>query len=294
MARRKLPPLNALVTFEEVVRRRSCSLAAAKLGSTQSAVSKQIRSIEEFVGLPLFARTSLGMIPNEAGAQLIDDVQPLLDALEHAIDRASQEAKHRKVVIVRVLSTLCNQWLFPRMKDFIARHPDIDIQFSTLRIDTRDRGTSELEILFGSGPWLDCDSAPLVGRKCILIAPPSTSPDLSFAELIGLPRIVHAQARDAWSDFFACRKAVDPYEMNPVSTYDIYQVMLSAVQIGMGIALVPLCLVEEELARGEVFNPGGLSYESKQFYHVIVPHRARPLSEPAQILHKWLLSHAEP
>ncbi len=293
MTRRKLPPLNALSTLEEVAIHRSCSDAAAHLGLTQSAVSKQVQTMERFIGLPLFSRVKGGLIPNAIGERLLADIQPLLNEMERIFDRASREATNRRVVIVRALPMFADKWLLPRLRDFFAAYPDIDIQFSTFVMNTPfDRGGAEIEILFGSGPWLGADSTLLAGGECVLIAPPGTDPETPLEDVLRLPRIVHAQAREAWQEFSEATGVQVPSERGVSPTFDVYQVLVKAVHIGMGIALVPRCLVIAELEQGLVVNPGGYAFESRLAYHVLVPHRAKPLSLAARTLHDWILACA--
>lgn len=294
MPRRNLPPLNALSTFVEVASRRSCSEAGLHLGLTQSAVSKQVQTMENFVGLPLFSRTKGGLVPNAIGARLLGDIKPLLEEMERVCDRASREATNRKVVIVRVLAMVADRWLLPKLGKFFAEHPDIDLQFSTFLVTSEfDRGGAEVEMRFGTGPWLDADSTPLLGRDRILIAPPGTPHDLPLEKLLTMPRLIHAQSPDVWSEFFAAHEIAPPEDKGLPMTFDISQVLIRSVRVGMGIALLPRIFVEDELARGELVNPGSCSYESRQGYHLAIPHRARPLSNAAQTLHDWIKAQAQ-
>lgn len=293
MPRRLLPPLNALSIFEEVATRHSCSEAATNLGLTQSAVSKQIQAVERFIGLPLFSRSKGGLIPNAIATRLLGDLRPLLDEMERVCDRASREVTNRKVVIVRVLAMLADRWFLPRLGDFLARNPNIDIRFSTFLVTSEfDRGGAEIELRFGTGPWLDGESIPLLGRDRVLIAPPGTPPDTPLTDLLKRPRLVHAQSPDIWNEFFTHLGIIAPAAAGLPLSFDVMQVLVRAVRIGMGVALVSRVFVEEELARGDLVNPGGLGFESRSGYHLVVPHRARPLSQAAEVLHDWILAQA--
>lgn len=294
MSNRNLPSLQSLLTFEEVALRRSCSEAALHLGLTQSAVSKQIEKIERFIGLPLFNRLKGGLVPNAVGARLLGDLQPVLDHLERVCDRASREATNRKVVIVRALAMFSDRWFLPKLPAFFAENPDIDIQFSTFLLNSEfDRGGAEVEIRYGAGPWLDGDSMFLAGSRCVLIAPPNTPDETPLEDLLALPRLIHAQSRDAWTEFCAYHGVGIPEGRKTQPPFDVYQVLIRAVRVGMGIALVPHCLVEEELSRGEISNPGGYDVQSRLGYHLLIPHQAKPLSLAALCLQRWLLTQAD-
>ncbi|PPD15744.1 MAG: hypothetical protein CTY25_05455 [Methylobacterium sp.] len=295
MPRRKLPPLHALAIFEEVAVRRSCSEAALHLGLTQSAVSKQVQAMERFIGAPLFSRTKGGLVPNAVGGRLLSDVQPILDAMERIVNRAMQEKSNRRVVILRTLATVSDRWLLPRLRGFSEAHPEIEIQFSTFLLNSEyDRGGAEVEIRYGSGPWLDADATPITGRHVVLIAPPDTPADCPLPDLLKKPLFVHAQARDAFEEFYTAMGLEAPTHWPSGSTFDVYQVLVKAVTVGLGVGLVPRCLVEEELASGAVVNPSGYGFRSRLCYQLLIPHQAKPLSQAAQALHDWILSQAEP
>lgn len=293
MPHRQLPTLQALEIFEEVALRRSCSEAAVHMGLTQSAVSKQVEKIERFIGLPLFNRLKGGLVPNAVGARLMADLQPVLDELERVCDRAAREATTRKVVIVRTLAMIADRWLMPRLPAFFAENPDIDIQYSTFLVNSEfDRGGAEIEVRYGAGPWLDADSTPLLGRRNILIAPPHVPLDTPLETLLAMPRLVHFQARDIWSEFTSAHGRKETNPVKPLAGFDVYQVLFRAVRVGLGVAVVPATLIEEELERGEVVNPGGYSVDSAMCYHIVVPHHSKPLSQAALKLHRWMVGEA--
>lgn len=293
MPNRELPSLQALEIFEEVALRRSCSEAAVHLGLTQSAVSKQIEKVERFIGLPLFNRLKGGLVPNAVGARLMADLQPVLDELERVCDRASREATNRKVVIIRALAMVSDRWLLPRLPEFFAANPDIDIQYSTFLVNSEfDRGGAEIEVRFGAGPWLDGDSTPLLGRRNVLIAPPATPLDTPLETLLKMPRLMHFQSRDIWAEFAAAHGIREEAPAKPLAAFDVFQVLVRAVRVGLGLAVVPACLIEEELSRGEVVNPGGYAVQSSMCYHLVTPHHSKPLSQAALTLHRWMVAEA--
>jgi len=112
--------------------------------------------------------------------------------------------------------------------------------------------------------------------------------------LLKKPLFVHAQARDAFAEFYTAMGLEAPTHWPSGSTFDVYQVLVKAVTVGLGVGLVPRCLVEEELATGAVVNPNGYGFQSRLCYQLLVPHQARPLSQAAQALHDWILGQAEP
>src|SRR6187402_2434994 len=130
----KLPPLNALRSFEAVARRGSFAGAATDLHVTHWAVGKQIRLLEDWFGLPLFERRSRGVVLTDEGAALLNDVSNAFERLGSAAARLRHDEFTRRVsgiVRVNVLASFALCWLLPRVADFQSRYPDIDLRIST-------------------------------------------------------------------------------------------------------------------------------------------------------------------
>ncbi len=294
MRRRLIPPTAALVAFEAVARRRSCSEAAVALNLTQSAVSKQVRVLETFLGVQLFARVKGGLVPTAAAERYLADIGPLLDALAGASLRLAGEAHGRKIVVLRVLAVLADRWLMPRLPALQAARPDIEVRFSTfLAHSDLQLGDADIEIRYGPGPWSDADNEPLIGKEQVLVAsPPLAMRIASPADCLALPRLEHVQARDAWREFFLGHGLIDPVSGLPIQDYELFHVLIRAARVGLGIGLVPRCLVEEELRTGALVNPLGLSISGRACYQLVVPHKARPTSAASAYVLDWIRREA--
>lgn len=294
MRRRLIPPTSALVAFEAVARRRSCSEAAAALNLTQSAVSKQVRALEDFLGRQLFVRVKGGLVPTAAAERYLADIGPLLDALAGASLRLAGEAHGRKIVVLRVLAVLGDRWLMPRLPRLLSARPDIEIRFATfLAHSDLQLGDADIEIRYGPGPWTDADSEPLIGQEQVLVASPAMAARIATArDCLSMPRLEHIQARDAWREFCAAHDLEEPYSGLPIQDYEMFHVMIRAARVGLGIGLVPRCLIEEELQTGTLVNPLGLSITSRACYQLVVPHRSRPTSAASAFVMDWIRREA--
>ena len=107
-----------------------------------------------------------------------------------------------------------------------------------------------------------------------------------------MPRLMHFQSRDIWAEFTAAHGVREEAPAKPFAAFDVFQVLVRAVRVGLGLGVVPACLVEEELSRGEVVNPGGYSVDSSMCYHLVTPHHSKPLSQAALTLHRWMVAEA--
>src|SRR5207302_4240953 len=125
--RRRLPNLNALRAFEAAARRLSFSLAAEELGVTQGAISRQIRVLETYLGLVLFRRLTRAIRLTEHGKVYVSVIRDCFDRMEQATLRVRLDAE-RKILIVNSLPTLGMHFVIPRLPQFNAAHPDIEVR----------------------------------------------------------------------------------------------------------------------------------------------------------------------
>ena len=151
--RRRLPPLGALRAFEAAARHGSFKLAAAELAVTPTAISHQIRGLEENIGLSLFERRVRQVMLTEAGLQLYPVLREGFDAFEAAIARLTR-GRSRIQITITATSAFTAKWLVPRVSGFRALHPDIDLHLlaSDDAIDL-DAAGADLAIRYGRGPY---------------------------------------------------------------------------------------------------------------------------------------------
>jgi LysR family glycine cleavage system transcriptional activator len=130
MTIRRLPPLNAIKAFEAAARHGSFTRAAVELCVTHGAVSRQIRALEEWLGVKLFVRTSRNAVVTEAGAALLNETGPALDRLAAAAERLRQR-RFQQSLRVAALPTFAMRWLIPRLPAFQRDHPEIEVRLIT-------------------------------------------------------------------------------------------------------------------------------------------------------------------
>ena len=167
-----LPSLAALRVFEAAGRHLSFTHAAAELCVTTSAVSRQIRALEDELGRPLFERQSRGLVLTKEGAAYLAEVG---DALRR-LDRASGALRgdgSRRTLRMSVLASFAGNWLVPRLPVFERTHPGIDVAMeATTRYADFARDPVDLAIRFGTGPWAGLHSEPLFPLEFYVVCRP--------------------------------------------------------------------------------------------------------------------------
>ena len=170
---RKLPPLSTLPVLEAAARLSSFSAAAEELHVTHGAISHQIRSLEEYLGLPVFARIGRRVELTPEGAALAEQVRAALQQVADAVEAISPEAREHKLVI-SVLPSFASRWLMPRVGSFLEAHPQyqVSVEANQARANFLTDGV-DVAIRYGQPPFPGCDSRPLFFDELVPVAAPS-------------------------------------------------------------------------------------------------------------------------
>jgi LysR family glycine cleavage system transcriptional activator len=253
MNRAFLPSMSALRAFESAARHQSFSKAAMELHLTQGAVSRQVRQIEDSLGSALFERVNQRVFLTEVGRSYLKDVQRVLGSLAAATHRVMATAGRGGVLDLAVLPTFATRWLMPRLPDFLARHPDATLNFS-VRVAPFDFATEPFDaaIHHGEPTWPGAICEPLCEESVVPVAAPALSAALADGGpgALAEARLLHQSTRpNAWRDWFA-RDGLEPASVYAGFRFDQFAMIAGAASAGLGVALVPRFLVEEELRIG--------------------------------------------
>jgi LysR family transcriptional regulator, glycine cleavage system transcriptional activator len=289
--RRTLPPMAMLHSFAAATRHGSFSRAAAEVGLTQSAISRQIANLEEWIGATLFERSGRRVRLNEAGRVYADDILPALAAIRRATARAATRPQER-VVELATLPSFGMRWLAPRLPRLTERHPDLIVNFAA-RTDEFDFAAEPFDaaIHFGRADW--------PGAACDLLFHEAAIPVVSSALAAGirapadfarLPLLVQSNRRDAWARWFALA-GVDHVPEGPLPGFSHFLMLAQAAAAGAGAALVPSFLIGPELASGALVSPIDLPLPSARAYYLVYP-PARMDSSAFRALRDWMLDEA--
>ncbi|MFA5120953.1 LysR substrate-binding domain-containing protein [Zavarzinia sp.] len=268
----RLPSLNAVRCFAVAGRCLNFTVAAAELGVTQGAVSRQIQALEQELGLPLFLREGRSLSLTPAGELYHREVSEAIARIG-AASRAARRSVESGVLSISAVPTFAMRWLIPRLPVFQAAHPGIfvDVTAGDGPPDL-DFGGYHLAIRFGEPPFGDAAALRLmseeVGAVCAPALLPEGRPFAAAAELMRHPLLNHTTRPEAWPDFLALAGLAPPPPSNAPS-FEHFFMLSEAAAAGMGIALVPLFLVRDELAAGRLVQALPLTMKPRKAYYLL-------------------------
>ncbi|HYF57912.1 MAG TPA: transcriptional regulator GcvA [Burkholderiaceae bacterium] len=296
--RSDLPPLELLRTFEAAARHLSFTLAAAELFVTQSAVSRQIRALEDDLGTPLFERRHRALALTDAGRLLHGATLDVFERLRDATRRLRRSGGRRSVTVTTTVA-FAALWLVPRLPRFTAAHPEVDVRISATnrRLDLA-RDDIDLAVRFlpaapGNGEALLGDSVAPVCSPALLRDParPLREPaDLRRHVLLATMDTDSRSPTAEWPEWF---EAVGVPGLEPAGTlhFSQYDLLANAAIAGQGVALGRLPLLRDALRRGELVVPFGRETASPRAYYLIPAPHARG-DAPVEAFLAWLRAEA--
>ncbi len=280
LMRRYLPSLSALHAFEAAARFMNFTKAAEDLGLTQSGISRQIHNLEKFLGVPLFHRSGPRLVLTEVGANYYRDLALTLDKLQEITIDAVRGRSVDSSLMIGTHPTLGARWLPRRIETFIRAHAEIPIEVTLAPADL-DFETTRLDIaiLRGVGTWLNARSVELFAEEVAIVASPKLvelGTKLENEDFAKFPMLQNASRPSMWLHWL--RLSGLNYQGRIQGTRFAHTEMLinAAVQ-GIGIAIVPVCYIEAELARNELHMPFGPPILSGDSYYAVYPERKAQL-----------------
>ncbi len=292
--RRFLPPTAQLLAFESAARHGGVSRAAEELHLTQSAVSRQIQHLEAALGVALFHRHRQRLVLTDAGRLYAAEIRPGLQTLADASQKAMRHGGAKGLLNLAVLPTFGTRWLIPRMGAFSARHPDVVVHFAT-RLEPFDfeREPFDAAIHFGDPVWPGAECDLLLEESVVPVCSPAflqAHPIRERADLAGLPLLQQTTRPALWLEWFE-QSGLDTAWAMQGAHFEQFAMMAAAATAGLGVALMPHCLVEDELGSGRLvalFRPMRLQ---TQAYYLVIP-EARAREPRVAGFRQWLLEAA--
>ena len=282
-------PLNALRTFEAAARHRQFLRAAEELSVTHGAVSKQIRLLEEHLGVQLFLRRGRSLALTPEGQRLSDDLSPIFQRLWQSVHGIELQARSGSVRIT-VSPAFSNDWLCPRLGELIDKCPDLQIHIFPLRIgEDLPVGKDWVAVQFVSDRAPSEDALLLERARYIVVA----SPQLVYGDRpINRPsdllnaRLLHEDEGARWRSWFVAQDLDWVPSAAPI-VIPLATQLLAAARAGVGVAIMNATTVEEELRTGRLVAPFGGFMETDDAYYLMGP--PEDLRSPeAQIVYQWI------
>ena len=291
----RLPSLTSLTAFEAAARHRSLKRAADELNVTPGAISRQVKSLEDELGVPLFVRTQAGLV-------LTADAEELYAVLSHVFSRAAEAVEtirsgnRAQRVTLACSNAVATRWLMPRMGDFWRRHPEITVDH-LITDDARDfrRTEVDLRIRYGTGVWPDETSTLLLDESIYPISGPGYAREHAGATAAEIPELslLHVDWVDAewtgWGELL--RRAAIPHGPLPGRRFSSFTITLQACIEDQGLAVGWHRLISDLVAAGKVVPFADLKITAPGSYYVTW-NANRTLTEPTRILRSWLLDMA--
>jgi LysR family transcriptional regulator of beta-lactamase len=282
-------PLNALRAFEASARHLSFTKAAIELRVTQAAVSHQVKVLESRLSVTLFKRLPRGLMITAEGEALLpvvrDSFDHMADTLERFVGGGLQE-----VLSIGAVGTFAVGWLLPRLADFKAKYPFIDVRLSTNnnRVDLAAEGL-DFAIRFGSGAWHSIEATRLFDSPLSPMCIPAVAEKLQKpSDLLG-QALLRSYRADEWASWFAAAGLEAPPVMKGI-TFDSSLAMMEAAIQGAGVALAPPQMFSRYLVSGEIRQPFNV-YTSIGSYW-LTRLKSRSLTPVMSTFQDWLLAEA--
>lgn len=277
-------PLGALAHFEAVARLKSFSMAAGELSLSQGAVSQQIKSLEQRLGKPLFVREHGGLRLTPEGSRLYPAARQAFGLIEGAcgaIHGSSIKASLR----IGSLPTLAFYWLIPRLAQFRAAHPHLEVEVVSLPSDfvrssffpKLDAVDVDVALTYGDGSWAGLESLRLFDEEMVVTCAPAYlagHPLRTMSDLRRATLIQHTTRPNAWHEWAA---AYGPSNLRDSEgpRFEHFFMIAQAALSGLGVALLPAFVVEQAIAQGQLVQVFANRLRMKMAYHLVWPAASR-------------------
>ena len=292
---RRLPPLNTLRVFEAAARNQSFVAASEELYITASAVSHQIKSLENFLGQRLFSRNRRQIELTPLGQQYLIAIQHALDEIEVATRKLTASAENDAITI-SVAPNFLIRWLMPRMSRFQKKYPDVELQItaSTGLIDF-NKSNTDMAIYFGHGDWHDIEVFFL---RNVLLVPVCSPALLQSGRVLSVPEdlrshsLIHVSKRlHEWPEWLKLA-GMEFTGFSRGLQLSSSQLATAAAQEGLGVALADSTLTSREIADGKLVVPFDIMLDThKSFY--LVYQKNRTLSYGMQAFKDWVIDEMQ-
>ncbi|POF32305.1 LysR family transcriptional regulator [Roseibium marinum] len=246
-------PLNALRAFEASARLNSFTRAGLELRVSQTAVSHQIKTLEDLLGVSLFERLPRGVVLTDEGHALLPVLSDVFRRMSAALSRF-EDGNFREVLTVGVVGTFATGWLLQRLPEFSGIHPHIDLRLKTNnnRADMLSDGL-DCFIRFGDGAWHGTNAERLMPAPLSPVCSPGTAGRLRSPEDLLKQPLLRSYRMDEWAMWFQAVSLAPPRARGWM--FDSSLAMVEAAVQGAGTALVPVDMFRHDLRSGRIVQP---------------------------------------
>jgi LysR family glycine cleavage system transcriptional activator len=293
-ALRKLPSLDALKGFVAVARRMSITLAAEDLCLTQSAVSRQVQTLEAQIGVPLLDRQHRRIALTDAGRRLYKLASPWLDQLGDLVTHLGPQPVQSVTVSASVAVTAL--WLLPRLGRFQAQQPQIDVRVSTTyQFVDMEREGIDLALRYGVEADMPRGAERLFDEQVVPVASPALAQRIAAdPSVLATQALIEFDDKPrpwvVWDDWRPVL-GLDAVPRQTVLRFNLYDQVVQAAQAGHGLALGRLPLVQPLLDDGRLVAFNNIAPRPSGYAHWLL-RSTRPVREEADVLARWIEAEA--
>lgn len=293
MKRSDIPSTGGLASFVAAAEHGNFTRAANELNLTQGAISRQIREIETHLGIRLFSRIRQRVVLTDAGKLYLSHVKKALDELADGAQRAAS-LSNSSVLHLVALPTFAARWLIPRLSEFQNGNPTILVQITT-RQEPMNFAVEPFDaaVFHGLSHWPGTTSHHLMDLDIVAVCSPRLNANRAIktpADLAELPLLHKMGTPNLWTEWMA-KAGVSPNGPLHGHTYQNFAMVAQAAVAGLGIALLPRCDVENEIAARQLEIVAGEFVATKTSIHLFLP-EARAGSSAVRAFTAWLFDEA--
>jgi LysR family glycine cleavage system transcriptional activator len=291
--RPRLPPLNNLKAFEAAARHESFTRAAEELCVTQGAVSQQVKTLEEGLGIKLFNRERQRLIITEAGRDYLTVVRDALDRIAVGTERLLQR-QNTGVLTVSTSPDFAAKWLVHRLGHFSEAHPGIDLRVSaTMHHVDFAREEVDLAVRHGDGNWPGFDAVQLSAEQLFAVCSPKLPSGRRRldkpADIVKFP-LIHLDSRADWTKWLRAAD-IENVDVTHGPVLNRASMVIDAAINGQGVALARTTLTAWDLINGRLVRPFADSLPLSKTYWIIYPKATSSLPKIVTF-RDWLLAEA--
>lgn len=291
---RRVPPLNPLRVFDAVARFENLTAAAQSLHVSQSAVSRQIATLESYLGVELLKRERRGVVLTRVGAEYAKRIGPAFEEITAATEHLFENTTHA-VLRVRTYTTFAAKWLIPRLPDFRARCPDIEVVLSNAVPDVNfDQDDVDVAIQFGEGRWPNVQADFLWADSI----EPICSPDY-LSKVIGRQHgspedllvgrfLVSKYRKSDWPDWLKANGLSGLESHAETMSFSTSILTWQAALDGLGMAMGQTALLQPEFKKGLLVRPFNQPLKRSMAYYLLRPKFQRHTPR-VSMFREWLL-----
>lgn len=292
---RKLPPLNSLKAFEASARHKNFTKAATELFVTQGAISKQLKILEEYLGISLFERKQQKLFLTKDGEAYLASINNALNIIEQATDNICSSHKQLDVLNINIAPTLSNKWLIPLLDDFRKIYPDIKIIIEasdcSTDYDSIDTMPSDIGIcMVKAKTWKHVVAEKIMDEELLPICAPHLKISNSFLtnpnDLLKHNLLEHTKRPGMWEEYLR-GIGFGNATIKQSTAFGHFYMLIQAAIDGMGIALIPKIMVEDEIKQNKLSIAFSTTFDSPYHTYLIYQKQKAELKK-IRNFRKWI------